>query len=60
MSIESLNVIANFEMLIFQFALIYEKGSGRGQSHASVVTSPAIPLLFRIVTLSRPPRKGGG
>jgi hypothetical protein len=34
MSIEGLNVIANFGMLIFQFALIYEKGSGRGQSHA--------------------------
>ena len=42
MSIESLNVIANFEMLIFQFTLIYEKGSGRGQSHASAVTSPAL------------------
>jgi hypothetical protein len=30
MSIENLNVNANFEMLIFQFALICEKGSGRG------------------------------
>jgi hypothetical protein len=42
MSIKSLNAIANFEMLIFQFALICEKGSGRGQGHASAVTSPAL------------------
>jgi hypothetical protein len=30
MSIENLNVTADFEMLIFQFALICEKGSRRG------------------------------
>ena len=42
MSIESLNTTANFEMLIIQFALICEKGSGKGQSHASAVTSPAL------------------
>jgi hypothetical protein len=42
MSIEILNVITNFKMLIFQFALICKKGLGRGQSHASAVTSPAL------------------
>ncbi len=30
-SIKSLNIIANFDMLILQFALIFEKGLGRGQ-----------------------------
>jgi hypothetical protein len=44
MNIESLNAIANFEMLIFQFALNCEKGSGRGQNHASAVTSPGKKL----------------
>jgi hypothetical protein len=39
-NIKSLNIIANFDMLILQFALIFEKELGRGHSQASVVTSP--------------------
>jgi hypothetical protein len=39
-SIKSLNIIANFDMLILQFALIFEKGLGRGRRLASADTSP--------------------
>jgi hypothetical protein len=38
-SIKSLNIIANFDMLILQFALIFEKELGREHSLASAVTS---------------------
>jgi len=41
---KNLYIIANFEMLIFQFALICEKGLGRGRSLASAVTSPGKKL----------------
>ena len=30
-SIKTLNIIANFDMIILQFALIFEKGLGRGR-----------------------------
>ena len=43
-SIKSLNIIANFDMLILQFALIFEKELGRGHSLASAVTSPGEKL----------------
>jgi len=39
-SIKSLSIIANFDMLILQFALIFKKESGRGRNQASAVTSP--------------------
>ena len=39
-SIKSLYIIANFEMLIFQFALICKKKLGRGRSLTSADTSP--------------------
>jgi hypothetical protein len=42
--IESLNIVDDFEMLIFQFPLICKKRSGRGQNHASAVTSPGKKL----------------
>jgi hypothetical protein len=38
-SIKSLNIIANFDRLMLQFALIFEKELGRGHSLASAVTS---------------------
>jgi hypothetical protein len=38
-SIKSLNIIANFDMLILQFALIFEKELGRGHSLELAVTS---------------------
>jgi len=31
-SIKTLKIIANFDMLILQFALIFEKGLGRGRT----------------------------
>jgi len=43
-SIKSLNIIANFDMLILQLALIFEKELGRGHSLASAVTSPGEKL----------------
>jgi hypothetical protein len=42
--IKCLNIIANFDMLILQFALIFEKELGRGHSLASAVTSPGKKL----------------
>jgi len=39
-SIKSLNILANFDMLILQFALIFEKELGREHSLASAITSP--------------------
>jgi len=39
-SIRGPYVIANFEMLIFQFTLISEKGLGRGRRLALADTSP--------------------